>query len=383
MPDEKTATGYYSLLGKVEGAEKAFLAGWRSREADLESAVTFFLEFLRGFESFDFRAPCVTVFGSARFPEGHRYYGLARTLGATLARAGYAVMTGGGPTAPTPSRMRYERSTPAALERGDPIRGGWNLPSLRRGGRRSTSAVLPRAWTVPGCGGSRLLPEELLQLVKLLRLLVRRVVGLGEVLGDVVELPLVVVDVDGLGDGDPRRDGRRGGRDPAVVVDRAVRAGGSGDLGRSAQAVARRRVAVEIGAAIGCQPLLRLRLCRAALPGADAFLVGAVFGLLVLVVEEAAEQAGASADAAPMPALPAMAPMAAPAAAPPTVPVAARRWVSDMVAHPVSDATRTSAMTPRERVTWVVRIAASYFLCLCLLGACVGLIWAHGNDWTR
>jgi len=91
------STGKYSLLGKVAGAEKAFLKGRRNREADLESAVTFFLEFLRGFESFDFEQPCVTVFGSARFGEDHRYYQLARELGAGLARAGYAVMTGGGP----------------------------------------------------------------------------------------------------------------------------------------------------------------------------------------------------------------------------------------------------------------------------------------------
>jgi uncharacterized protein (TIGR00730 family) len=87
----------YSLLGKVEGAEKAFLKGRRNREADLESAVSYFLEFLRGFESFDFDQPCVTVFGSARFEEDHRYYQLARELGRALAGAGYAVMTGGGP----------------------------------------------------------------------------------------------------------------------------------------------------------------------------------------------------------------------------------------------------------------------------------------------
>jgi hypothetical protein len=85
-----------SLLTHVEGAEKAFLAGRRPREADLESAVRIFLEFLRGFESFEFDRPCVTVFGSARFEEGHRYYDLAREVGAGLARAGYAVMTGGG-----------------------------------------------------------------------------------------------------------------------------------------------------------------------------------------------------------------------------------------------------------------------------------------------
>ena len=39
----------------------------------------------------------VTVFGSARFSEGHRYYELAREIGRELAQAGFSVMTGGGP----------------------------------------------------------------------------------------------------------------------------------------------------------------------------------------------------------------------------------------------------------------------------------------------
>jgi uncharacterized protein (TIGR00730 family) len=85
-----------SLLPHLDEAEKAFLSGRRSREADLESAVRFFLEFLRGFESFAFDRPCVTVFGSARFDESHRYYQRAREIGAALARAGFAVLTGGG-----------------------------------------------------------------------------------------------------------------------------------------------------------------------------------------------------------------------------------------------------------------------------------------------
>jgi hypothetical protein len=85
-----------SLLSYVESAEKAFLSGRRNREADLESAIRFFLEFVRAFESFEFNSPCVTVFGSARFAEGHRYYQLAREVGAALAKAGFAVMTGGG-----------------------------------------------------------------------------------------------------------------------------------------------------------------------------------------------------------------------------------------------------------------------------------------------
>lgn len=39
----------------------------------------------------------VTVYGSARFKEGHKYYELARAMGKTLAENGFAVMTGGGP----------------------------------------------------------------------------------------------------------------------------------------------------------------------------------------------------------------------------------------------------------------------------------------------
>ncbi|MEL7448222.1 MAG: TIGR00730 family Rossman fold protein [Pseudomonadota bacterium] len=86
-----------SLLGHIKGAEKAFLRKKRNREQDLEGAVTYFLEFLKGFESFDFDQPCVTVFGSARFSEGHPHYEMARETGAELAKAGFAVMTGGGP----------------------------------------------------------------------------------------------------------------------------------------------------------------------------------------------------------------------------------------------------------------------------------------------
>ena len=53
----------YSLLGRIEGAEKLLLSGRRNREQDLESAVTIFLELLRGFESFALDQKCITVFG--------------------------------------------------------------------------------------------------------------------------------------------------------------------------------------------------------------------------------------------------------------------------------------------------------------------------------
>ena len=67
QPIDPAAT---SLLNQIEGAEKLFLSGGRHREADLASAVGFFLEFLRAFESFAATQPCVTVFGSSRFPRG-------------------------------------------------------------------------------------------------------------------------------------------------------------------------------------------------------------------------------------------------------------------------------------------------------------------------
>lgn len=97
MRPKREAPPDYSLLGKIEGAEKAFLRGKRSHHQDLESAVTIFLELLRGFESFEFEGPCVTMFGSARFDKAHPYYQLARDMGSALAEAGFAVMTGGGP----------------------------------------------------------------------------------------------------------------------------------------------------------------------------------------------------------------------------------------------------------------------------------------------
>jgi len=86
-----------SFLKTLKDAEKSFLRGRRSSADELESAVRVFLEMLRGFEELDFDQPCVTVFGSARFQEGHPYYEMGREVGRLLAESGYAVMTGGGP----------------------------------------------------------------------------------------------------------------------------------------------------------------------------------------------------------------------------------------------------------------------------------------------
>ena len=77
--------------------ERRFFAGPQSRLAELWWAIQVFVEFIRGFRALHFVGPCVTVFGSARFAEGHPYYTLTREVGAELAREGFIVMTGGGP----------------------------------------------------------------------------------------------------------------------------------------------------------------------------------------------------------------------------------------------------------------------------------------------
>lgn len=77
--------------------ERSFLRGPRSRKSELLSALKFLAEFIKGFRTLHFVGPCVTVFGSARFPEGHAYYALARAVGGRLAQMGFTVMTGGGP----------------------------------------------------------------------------------------------------------------------------------------------------------------------------------------------------------------------------------------------------------------------------------------------
>lgn len=77
--------------------EVRFLAGPQPRLQELRRAVRVALEMLRGFRALHFVGPCVTVFGSARFDPSHRYYALGREMGGELARAGFTVMTGGGP----------------------------------------------------------------------------------------------------------------------------------------------------------------------------------------------------------------------------------------------------------------------------------------------
>src|SRR2546430_3047834 len=68
---------------------------WRTRDA--WRALRILSEFVEGFETLADLPPAVRVFGSARSKPDSPECELAEQLGAALARAGYAVITGGGP----------------------------------------------------------------------------------------------------------------------------------------------------------------------------------------------------------------------------------------------------------------------------------------------
>jgi uncharacterized protein (TIGR00730 family) len=95
-PETPEAKAEWGKIPKT-AHEIRFLQGPDRRRYELGRAVRIFFEFLYGFRSLHFLGPCVTVFGSARFPESHRYYDLAREMGRRIARMGFTVMTGGGP----------------------------------------------------------------------------------------------------------------------------------------------------------------------------------------------------------------------------------------------------------------------------------------------
>lgn len=77
--------------------ERIFLEGPKPRSNEFYHAFQVFSEMIQGFRTFQFVGPCVTVFGSARFDEKHKYYRLGMEMGEELVRKGFTVMTGGGP----------------------------------------------------------------------------------------------------------------------------------------------------------------------------------------------------------------------------------------------------------------------------------------------
>src|SRR5215813_11100584 len=77
--------------------ERHFLEGPKSRGSEAMTLWRVLREFFYGFRKLHFLGPCVTIFGSARFREDHRYYKLARGVGSAVANLGFTVISGGGP----------------------------------------------------------------------------------------------------------------------------------------------------------------------------------------------------------------------------------------------------------------------------------------------
>lgn len=74
-----------------------YLDGPKSRGFELFFALRVFWQFIRGFRKLHFIGPCITVFGSARFKEDHKFYIAAREFGKRISDLGFVTMTGGGP----------------------------------------------------------------------------------------------------------------------------------------------------------------------------------------------------------------------------------------------------------------------------------------------
>ncbi len=77
--------------------EELYLDGPRSRTYELGFMFRVVWNFFKGFRKLHFSGPCITVFGSARFVDGHPYYEMSEKVGSAIAKLGFTTLTGGGP----------------------------------------------------------------------------------------------------------------------------------------------------------------------------------------------------------------------------------------------------------------------------------------------
>ena len=81
----------------IPAKQQVYLEGPQSREHELGFAWRVFRQLIKGMRTLHFVGPCITVFGSARFDETHKYYAAAREFGKRISEIGFTTMTGGGP----------------------------------------------------------------------------------------------------------------------------------------------------------------------------------------------------------------------------------------------------------------------------------------------
>ncbi len=79
---------------EILGAERPGVASSRSEDQRVEAVQR---ELVEGFRALEGVGPAVSLFGSARVPEGDPQYELTRGVARRLGEAGLAIITGGGP----------------------------------------------------------------------------------------------------------------------------------------------------------------------------------------------------------------------------------------------------------------------------------------------
>lgn len=78
-------------------SEIKFLEGPQNRWKEITFSIKVLFEFIKGFRALHYVGPCVTIFGSARFKDGHPFYEKTEELAGKIAQMGFTIMTGGGP----------------------------------------------------------------------------------------------------------------------------------------------------------------------------------------------------------------------------------------------------------------------------------------------
>lgn len=81
----------------ITSRKEQYLEGPKSRTFELFFAIKVFTQMIGAMRKLHYIGPCITVFGSARFREGHKYYESARAFGKRIAEIGFTTITGGGP----------------------------------------------------------------------------------------------------------------------------------------------------------------------------------------------------------------------------------------------------------------------------------------------
>ena len=81
----------------ISNRMEEYLEGPKSRTQELIFALKVFWQIITSVRKLHYIGPCITVFGSARFQEGHKYYTAAMEFGKRIAEIGFTTITGGGP----------------------------------------------------------------------------------------------------------------------------------------------------------------------------------------------------------------------------------------------------------------------------------------------